>query len=157
MRKIDCDKYHFRLERNKTDFVEVYHYFSCYSDDFGTHSVESIRPTYVKVLKETGKNFRVGVCQCQVKGNRKLYSKVEVLVDKDEFFELKKSSLSESPYTFLSQYKVKHPHSSVVKTGCLEIDTTYSDLQYREKPGWVEEVDLIGYLETDGEIRNSGK
>ena len=157
MRKIDCDKYHFRLERNKTDFVEVYHYFSCYSDDFGTHSVESIRPTYVKVLKETGKNFRVGVCQCQVKGNRKLYSKVEVLVNKDEFFELKKSSLSESPYTFLSQYKVKHPHSSVVKTGCLEIDTTYGDLQYREKPDWVEEVDLMDYLETDGEIRNSGK
>lgn len=157
MRKIDCDKYHFRLERNKTDFVEVYHSFGYYSDNFGTHSVESIQPTYIKVLKETGKKFRVGVCQCQITGNRKLYSKVEVLVDKEEFFELKKFSKYISPYTFLSQYKVKHPHSSVVKSGCLEIDTTYCDWEYREKPGWVEEVDLTSYLETDGEIRNSGK
>ena len=59
--------------------------------------------------------------------------------------------------TFLSQYKVKHPNSSVVKTGCSETDTTYGDLQYREKPDWVEEVDLMDYLETDGEIINSGK
>ena len=137
MKKIDCDKYHFRLERNKTDFVEVYHYFSYYSDNLRIYPVESIQPTYIKVLKETSKDFRVGVCQCQVKGNRKLYSKVELLVDKDEFFGLKKASLFESPYTFLSQYKVKHPYSSVVKTGCLEIDTTYGDLQYREKPDWV--------------------